>query len=150
MRTSQILLLATALAAFACVDTAHAAQKVFKWTDENGQVHFSSTPPSGKPAERVRIRKGVDAAPTLPDSAATTAKTDAKPGEKPKLTDAQRDELSKYCVAMRERINLLKQGGRLVEKNPDGTQSALDNAGVDERLRTDEASVRNYCDVNGL
>jgi Domain of unknown function (DUF4124) len=150
MRNTLTSLFAAAILAISCVSSLNAAAKVYKWTDENGQVHFSSTPPAGKPAETVRIRKGVDAAPVVPDTSTAQTDANAKPGDKPKMTDEQRAELSKYCVAMRERISTLKQGGRLIEKNPDGSQTPLDVAGVDERLRTDETNVRNYCTANGL
>jgi hypothetical protein len=126
-----------------------AAPKIFKWTDANGQVHFDSTPPPGQITEKVRIRKGVDAPPATPvDVAATTTATAA--GEKPALSPEQRGELTKYCGSMRERISVLKQGGRVVEKNPDGSRLALNTDAVNEKLRADEGNVKTYCTANGL
>ncbi len=130
--------------------TLNAAPKIFKWTDANGQVHFDSAPPPGQATEKVRIRKGVDAPPAAPTdaAAATTASTAA--GEKPTLSPEQRTELSKYCGSMRERISVLKQGGRVVEKNPDGSRLALNADAVTEKLRADEGNVKTYCTANGL
>ncbi len=34
------------------------ANKVYKWTDENGTVHFSPKPPENNKAEEVALRKG--------------------------------------------------------------------------------------------
>ncbi|MEM6936621.1 MAG: DUF4124 domain-containing protein, partial [Pseudomonadota bacterium] len=66
--------LALALTLGSSLDT-HAAERVYKWTDENGTVHFTSTPPPGSQAERVKLRK----APPAPT--AETTSTSSSQGE---------------------------------------------------------------------
>jgi hypothetical protein len=132
---------------FGLISTGH-AQKVYKWTDEEGRVHFSSTAPRGQTTQQVRIRKSVEPppAPVLDPN----APTDAKAGDKPKLSPEQRQEMVKYCAAMRERISALRRGGAIVEKGADGSSTPLVGNAIAEKLRADEESIRTYCTANGV
>lgn len=125
------------------------AAKVYKWTDANGQTHFSSTPPPDQSAEQVQMRGSADvAAPEEPvDPAAVTPATT---GDKPELSAEQREQLTKYCVEIRERINTLGQSGKVMERRPDGTQVELSPVDVADRVREDKENERNYCKANGL
>ena len=151
MRTTALVLVAIAAISSFCAPASGAA-KIYKWTDANGQVHFDSSPPPGQVTEKVQIRKGVDAPPVAPadSTPAASATTAASSTEKIAMSPQQRAELSTYCNSMRERISVLKQGGSVVEKNPDGSSVALDSAAVTQKLSADEANVRTYCVANGL
>lgn len=46
------------------------AGKIYKWVDENGQIHYSSQKPAGEEVETVKVRKGPKVAP--PAEAAST------------------------------------------------------------------------------
>lgn len=142
-----VLVVLTAAAGFSA--PANAAAKIYKWTDANGQVHFDSSPPPGQATEKVRIQKGVDAPPPAPDAAAPVDDK-AQNSAKPVLTPAQRAELSTYCGAIRERITVLKQGGNVVERNPDGTNQALGADAIASKVAADESSLKTYCTANGL
>ena len=146
--TALVLVILTAAAGF-CT-SANAAGKIFKWTDANGQVHFDSSPPRGQATEKVRIYKSVEAPPPAPTDAATTANASSSGTAKPKLSPEQRTELTSYCSSMRKRISVLKQGGLVREKAPDGSVLALNAEAVTEKLKADEANVNSYCKANGL
>ena len=126
---------------------AHAA-KVYKWTDPNGQVHFSSSPPPDQSAEQVRLRGSANVA--APEEPATDAAAEAPAGDKPELSAEQREQLTKYCTELRARINTLGQGGKVMERKPDGTQAELAPTDVADRIRADKESERNYCRANKL
>ncbi len=143
-----VLVVLTAAAGFST--PANAAAKIFKWTDANGQVHFDSSPPPGQATEKVRIQKGVDAPPPAPDDSATTANASSSGTEKLALSPQQRTELTRYCNGMRERISVLRQGGRVIEKAPDGSTLALNADKVAEKLKADESNIKTYCTANGL
>ena len=148
-KTALVLIAFMAMASFCA--PALAAAKIYKWTDANGQVHFDSSPPPGQLTEKVRIRKGVDAPAIAPATTASKPDADsAKNAGKPVLTPQQRAELTTYCSGMRERIGVLKQGGNVVEKNPDGSSVALNAATIAEKVKGDEANVKTYCTANGL
>jgi len=145
--TALILVVLTAAAGFYA--PANAAAKIYKWTDANGQVHFDSSPPPSQVTEKVRIQKGVDAPPPASDVAAPVADKAQNPG-KPVLSPAQRTELTTYCGAIRARIAVLKQGGNVVEKNPDGTNQALGADAIASKVAADESSLKTYCTANDL
>lgn len=147
-KTALVLIALTAVASFSA--PALAAAKIYKWTDANGQVHFDSSPPPGQVTEKVRIRKGVDAPPAAPADTTSGATSAATGTAKVALTPQQRTELSAYCNSMRGRISVLKQGGNVIEKNPDGSSAALDSNAVAQKLSVDEKNVRTYCQANGL
>ena len=126
------------------------AAKVYKWTDANGQVHFSSSPPPDQTADEVRLRGNADApTPTSPEPEAAAADETPKT-DKPELSAEQREQLTKYCVELRERMNTLGQGGKVMERRPDGTQAELSPVDVADRVRQDKESERNYCKPHGL
>lgn len=122
------------------------AQKVYKWTDENGQVHFDASPPPGKKTEQVRLRTGASAPPPA-DVAATAAPTSNEDGTpKPEMTPEAKVKLTKYCTDLRANIALLRnQGGRIVEENPDGTRNALGAPEIAERLQGSVNNETKYC-----
>ena len=127
------------------------AQKVYKWTDENGQVHFDASPPAGKKIEELRLRTGASTPP--PADPATTAPAaateDATP--KPEMTPEAKVKLTKYCTDLRANIALLRnQGGRIVEENPDGTRNALGAPEIAERLQGSLSSEQQYCSSNAI
>ncbi len=95
---SQVALLLTVFAAGSLIA---AEPKVYKWTDENGTVHFSAEPPAAAAAEEVKLDKG----PTVvPPPAATIAETPAP---------ATPDENAKRCEQHRANLKLLEGSGPL-------------------------------------
>lgn len=139
----------TLLGALLLLSLGVSAAKVYKWTDANGQTHFSSSPPPDQNAEQVQLRGSANvAAPEASTDPATAPQASA--GEKPELSPEQREQLTKYCVEIRERINTLGQGGKVMERKPDGTQVELSPVDVADRVRQDKENERNYCKANGL
>lgn len=68
MKTCSIALLISALLASPLT-----LAQVYKWTDENGQVHFSSTPPPQQAIEPVDVRLNYDAPAPAPRTETDTA-----------------------------------------------------------------------------
>ena len=54
---TRTMALAAALGLALCAAAPADAQRVYKWTDENGVVHFSPTPPPEGDSEQVRLRR---------------------------------------------------------------------------------------------
>lgn len=52
------------------ISTSHAEQ-FYKWTDDNGVVHYSQQPPQGKSSKPVKTRNTKGSAPTTSNTAAT-------------------------------------------------------------------------------
>ena len=104
-----------------------AASNIYKWTDANGQVHFSQTPPpqgavSAKPQTQLQPGVTTKSVPVaLPPAAAV-----AKPGEEKVATETA-EAKSKRCTASKERLALLEErtAYRLMVTQPDGSESRM-------------------------
>jgi hypothetical protein len=130
---------------FLLLSSAAQAQRVYTWTDANGQKHFSSSPPPGQKTDRVRIRKAPDAPPV---PASEEKKTDD--AAKPVLSDARKAELTSYCREMRRQIATLSAGGNLSERTADGKESPLSQAQINQGLADRRANVEANCTANGM
>ena len=95
-----------------------AAPAVYKWTDENGQVHFSSTPPpeNMKKAEQVAVRESYQ--PDAPASSGWSQKSAAtnEAGEQTSGAAAQcrkaMDNMESVMAGAQRDIEFAKETGR--------------------------------------
>lgn len=128
------------------------AQKVYKWTDENGQVHFDASPPPGTKTEELRIRSEASTPPPADPAAAAATTASSEDGTpKPEMTPEAKEKLTKYCTELRANIALLRsQGGRIVEENPDGTRNPLGAPQIAERLQGSLNNEQQYCTSNAI
>jgi hypothetical protein len=142
-------------AVFGLVALSAQAQQVYKWTDENGQVHFSSTPPPKQKVQEVKIRNSQSTPVAPADAAATPAAANAATAgtassAEQQQAQAQRSaQLKTYCDSINARIATLSRGGaRVVEEGPDGSRQALNTADVTARLQAAQADQARYCSAN--
>ena len=91
-----------------------AQQVVYKWTDEDGVVHFDESPPSGVQAERI-VTSPAPSVPALPaDSAdapvmetlvpAEVSRTSEVPDAEKSISEMSLAELDARCEAAREEL----------------------------------------------
>lgn len=140
--------------AFALANPAH-AQQIHKWTDENGQVHFGTTPPPKQKTETVRIRNTeVTPVPGATSAAAPVATENAdgtqKTAAQMQADEQQQAQLKSYCTNVRQRLTALTSRGRVVEQNPDGSRQALGQDAVASKLAAAQADEVRYCAPNNL
>jgi len=144
--------IAALIFAFAVAESAQ-AQQIHKWTDENGQVHFGSTPPPKQQTETVKIRStevtpvagaDADAEPVSTENADGTQKT----AEQIEADRQQLAQLKSYCSNVRQRLTALTGRGRVVEQNPDGSRQALGQEAIAARLAAAQAEEARYCTPN--
>jgi len=137
------------------VTGAATASDIYKWTDEDGNVHYTDRP-EGVQAERVgidssrtdqnrvlemaqaRVDAQADAVEAKDAAAASTA-------EQEKL-HAENERLERNCKTARERMQQLVSGRRLYSRVEDGQRVYLDD---DERLAARE-KVENLISENCL
>ena len=107
----------TALAAMLLVAVAAPAQaELYRWVDDNGQVHYSdkkpnqNTAPTGV-AETLQFAPGTAANKAKRDQAAAQALEDEKVAER--------------CAAARRQLNTYRRAVSLVREAPDGTEVEL-------------------------
>ena len=118
-RLSGTLILLASLAAGAL---AAAEPKVYKWTDENGTVHYSAEAPASG-AQEVAIAKGPTLAPPAPAAA-----IEARPTP---------EESAKRCQQHRDNLKLLKNDAQPLTIEDKGTMRSL--TGEERKAQVDAA-----------
>jgi len=121
---------------------------IYKWTDEHGQVHYGSAPPSGSSAKRM----GVSTHYSTPPAAKPKAETQAS-GSKEKKTAAATDKKDPYskqqhdslCKNARNDIATLDKGGRLRVKQADGSSAVMTDESRNKRQKTMQEMISKHC-----
>ncbi|AGI25932.1 DUF4124 domain-containing protein [Pseudomonas sp. MT3] len=121
---------------------------IYRWTDAQGKVHFSETPPPG--AQRIEVKPQVverDAA-TREREERTRRFYDARRDEQAAAqTKAvrQQAELSAQCARWQHDLNTLSLGGRYFTKGSDGERTYYSDAQIDAARRELEARLAEGC-----
>jgi hypothetical protein len=133
---------------------------LYKWTDEDGKVHYSDQPPPGdvKKTESIKQPKSAPAS----DSAAAAANPSAKPKTAADLdmefrkrrveaaeaeAKAQKDaeaaeEKKRNCQRATAQVASLERGGRVTKPGPNGEQTYMS----DEEIAKEVVSARKAAD----
>jgi Domain of unknown function (DUF4124) len=132
----KLIHVAFGLLAAVAATAGHAADKVYKWKDANGIVHFSDAPPP-KGTEFNNVKIVNQSAPITQAQAGgtATAAADAQPSK---------DSNEARCAAASERVNLLAGGGR-VTMEKDGKLVELTDAEKASELNIAKATVASLC-----
>lgn len=145
------------------------ATEVYTWTDEDGIVHFSDSPPENGEPRTITVegayKPGTTGAYPVPAASAeteATAAADAESTEEPPLTAAQQrredmargrqerqeaqQEIDRMCGLHRQRLAQMEPARRVFYTNEAGEQVRMDD---DERMGMIEESrsfVEKNCD----
>lgn len=119
-----------ALLSLAGIGQVQAADKVYKWTDENGVVHYSATPPATTEAEPVEIRRG-------PPPPPVTVDADVVPNE-----DALR---AAECTRSRGKLQVLLNNEVVEIEQVDGTRQRLTPDEKNQQIAQTQAEVARWC-----
>ena len=101
------------------------AGNIYKWTDAQGQVHYSQTPPKRGPVTvkpQGSVQPGVSLqAPAAPAKVSEQAKTDAATA--PESTEAK----AKRCAESKQRLVFLEENParRLMVQTADGSEARM-------------------------
>jgi len=139
------LFAASALLALALPVT---AAQVYKWTDAQGTVHYSETPPAqGTDFSRIKpVTGAADAAPA--PAAADPAEAAAETTPEPQPTAAELadtpENRQKLCSTLDASLTMLKGSGTLVMQQ-DGKAVVVDEAMRQAQLEKAQAQHDQYC-----
>lgn len=127
-----------------------ASAQIYKWTDANGQVHFSQNPPKEGNFQ--------DVTPQLPVSGAATGSAPAKRRQHSAAATggddaAQQQQLQakadneERCAKARERISFLqeKTAHRLFVTGDDGQPARMTDDQFDQQLQDAQDAAGKYC-----
>lgn len=128
-----------------------------KWVDENGNVHYSDSPPMDAKVESVRnvSGKGQESAPvdyssksySQREAELNKARQEKKAAsEKSAREAAQQQERKQNCAGARENLRALESGTRLVTYDENGEKRFLDDADRAKRLNSAREAVKANCD----
>ncbi len=152
MRKTTIVMIA-AMFSMACLFSAPAwAQQMYKWTDENGVVHFSETPPQGQDAEVSDIPEGAQPMGQAPMS-------EPAPGDMHSVAQERRDELAQKrqqsqaeaairdaeCAARRAEVARLEPNRRVFYEDASGETVRMDDQVRVDRVAAAKKFIQENC-----
>ena len=133
------------------------AESVYKWVDEDGQVHYGSKP-KHKGAKEVKIKKRyIDSGTSIPDLTAEerAAKQkkfiDAIDAENKSLSDAKRkkqeqEELrNSRCNAARDQLRRQESASALYDLDEKGNRILLNKKQYEIAMKQARARVEKWC-----
>jgi len=142
-------------AALLMVSSATLASEIYKYTDENGNVHYGDVP-SGNPTEE-RLDIGYKRS----DSSAIRSRVEARQErqangrkaaeerEKAKQTAAEEaaaaEQKQQKCEESRARLQTYLSARKLYREDANGERVYLDEAGRDEARQRAEEAITEYC-----
>lgn len=128
---------------------------VYKWTDENGQVHYSDQP-KAPGAEKFDVRQHTTTRPRTVAAGTeedTAENNDATPGkgnkqtDKPVLVEVERSKQQKrqLCNEAKTDITTISSSGRMREVNAKGEYIYLSEQQRQQRLAAARKKQREFC-----
>lgn len=127
------------------------AQKIYKWTDADGQVHYSQLPPTGVESEAVKGPAKVDSDAALEALRARSKAFDERRTESAKAADkagtdaASADERKARCDGIRTQIERFQNAQRVYETDASGQRVRLDPETRTARLAALQTDLDKSC-----
>ena len=121
---------------------------IWKWVDEDGNVHFGDTPAReyAVNAELVTYTPGNRSASTSSNSQTNTNRgNDTNPEETPEEKRARQDSQAYYCDRAKEIYDSYVDAPRLYRTSEDGRREYLSDQEAAAALANAEASVAEWC-----
>jgi hypothetical protein len=159
VRIANILAAVLIVALAFLASDAGAEEKIYKWVDETGAVHFGDMPPDNVAAKQIEVVPDTVSVP--PSSAAAEGADAAKSGElQPSLGEqlraeraqareeraAQQEQLAKECEKARKLVAELEPSPRVIVQTKDGQIERLDDDVRLENLNEARTFITENCD----
>ena len=117
----------------------------YKWTDEQGNVHYGQRPPPGKQYEKVKIEKPPRSSGTTQAPASNTATESDKASKTVEAEVARNAEIRKQnCKAAKNNLQLY-QVKRYI-KGEDGKTRRVDKEERESKIKQQKGYIREFCD----
>lgn len=129
-----------------------AAAQVYKWTDDDGRVHYSDTPPSDTDATLLPIESAeTDLEATLREQVARERElelreqTEADEAEDAAAEAAHRAAVERACAQARERVATIESARRISRVGADGIRRTYNEEERAAALAEARQQVREWC-----
>lgn len=154
----QPILLATLLTSMLILPLSVTAG-IYKWVDEEGNVHYGSQRPENLSAEKLKIdvpKKSTETDPAKdenpedgenPENEQTEEEKteEATKPEEPEEPKMSRAEKKRLCSSARKRVAKIESRGRLKTTDDKGNVRFLSDTERNDRLKQARGDVKNYC-----
>ncbi|WP_299735114.1 DUF4124 domain-containing protein [uncultured Endozoicomonas sp.] len=123
------------------------AESMYKWTDENGVVHFSTTPP----VEQMETELLNQQSPQLISNGAPPSPEEApgsdteQPTSSPTISLSNEAEKNAYCSSLNGNLVMLKSTPRLKITRANGESEVLDDAGRQKEAARIQGLLDKFC-----
>ena len=133
MRTNRLAQVSLAILMAGCITTAtQAGERVYKWTDENGVVHFGQQPPTTTQSEELQVQQGY------------SRKSDAVP--EPAINDdTTAAQAAATCQRARDNLAALSAQGELKRQDEYGEVHIMTAAEIEAEKTRAQAAIERVC-----
>lgn len=131
------------------------AGEIYKWTDENGNVHYEDRPLGGEATERVDIvSRSTDNSAVKASIDArrdrVAAREEAKAGRaaaeaEAAKAQAEAEDREQKCAQYRARLETYLQSSRLYREDASGERTYLDEKQILEARAKAQEKIQEYC-----
>jgi hypothetical protein len=127
--------------------TLNAQAEIYKWTDANGNIHYSAHPPAKQKVksqdieDRIRSAAGKYRASTKSSS---EKDSEDKSGEEVKLSGPDQ-KLIKSCKGLRKSEGQLQKNYRNIWIDNDGKKTLLDQKQRKEKIQLIKKQIKEFC-----
>ncbi len=129
------------------------AESVYRWTDENGVVHFGDREPVGRAADRVSVKTGAATnsserkSPQEQVQALEERQAERQREEKETaVEEARRKQRQARCDTARANLQAINSNARIRVVGADGEQRYLTPEEIQEKRAEFDAIVEESCD----
>lgn len=128
--------------------TQPALGEMYRWTDSEGQIHYTQTPPTGKDSTSIKAPPP-PSAPTSYSTSSAKAESDLLEKEV-KNADKKDAELvasskKKNCDGAKNNLSGYEALGRKIVKLPDGTYTRYDEDERQKKIKEAQDQIKKYC-----
>ncbi|SCZ62920.1 DUF4124 domain-containing protein [Thiohalomonas denitrificans] len=137
----------TLIATICLVLAAPAVAKMYKWTDNEGNIHYSQIPPEGREAREIaappKVRPQQAEEPAQDKTAQPEGEESAKEPELTPEQQAEREQLyRRNCDAAQKNLKLFQNARRIMENGELVIITEEDRA---KRLESTREQIEKYC-----
>lgn len=132
---------------FSIASTSVQAGKIYRWTDENGQMHFSENPPRGVETETVKIKSssGGSATSTATSSSATDKPAQEKQAPEQLTSDYSDEDKAKYCQQSKTLLSQMQGNANRRFQQEDGSYQRLTDEQRADYIAEAKDGIERFC-----
>ncbi|MCB1909998.1 MAG: DUF4124 domain-containing protein [Rhodocyclaceae bacterium] len=136
-----------------------AAEQIYRWTDDRGVTHYSSSPPADRVSKELDLG-GAEAAPANNEAARQRVQRDIENANRMTAERRQREAASaarerqlreearrriERCGLARQQLGVLSRGGPVYSRDRAGNRVYLDDSERDQAIERARQEVREAC-----